>query len=411
MKRPRILPALAVLVTASAVIAGCGSSSSNSGASSSSKTLAKGKPITIGAVVDLSSTMKPFDGPALAAAELEAKKINAAGGVDGHKIVFTVENDKLQPALTRSDALNMVSKGVDILWVTCDVDFATPSTEVGIAAGKLTISPCTSTDQVGPKRFGSAGKLAFTFGSIAQDEGAALAQFAIHRGWKTADVVTDKALAYTIDDAQAFTKRFTQLGGKIVAQDTFTQGDHTIGSVANHILSQKAQVIDLSTFWSPAGDLPSFVSDVRSAGDMTPIVGPWSIDGTFWLSKNPKISTNIYHTAYSSIYGDDPSASVRQLDQEMTAEGQAPATGGYVLGAAAVQGIAKAIEEAGGSVNGEKLASIMQSWHDVSLIGGPVTFPSPEVHGVVGRPWRMIAVLNGKPRYIGMITASSPAGL
>jgi branched-chain amino acid transport system substrate-binding protein len=409
MKRPQILPVLAALVAASAVIAGCGSSSSNSRASGS--TLAKGAPITIGAVIDQSSTMKPFDGPALAAAEIEAKKINAAGGVDGHKIVFRVENDKLQPSLTRADALNMVSKGVDILWVTCDVDFATPSTEVGIAAGKLTISPCTSTDQVGPKRFGSAGKLAFTFGSIAQDEGAALAQFAIQRGWKTADVVTDKVLAYTIDDAQAFTKRFTQLGGKIVAQDTFTQGDNTIGSVANHILSQKAQVIDLSTIWSPAGDLPAFVSDVRSAGDMTPILGPWSIDGTFWLSHNPSISTNIFHTAYSSIYGDDPDPAVRALEQQLTAEGQAPATGGYVLGATAVQGIAKAIQEAGGSVNGDKLASIMQTWHNVSLIGGPVTFPSPQVHGVVGRPWRMIEVKNGKARFIGMIKATSPAGL
>ncbi len=131
--------------------------------------------------------MKAFDGPALAAAQQEVKKINAQGGVDGHKLVFDVENDQLKPAQTRSDALDLISKGANILWVTCDVDFATPSTEVGISSGKLTVSPCISTDQMGPKRFGSAGKLAFTFGSIAQDEGAALAQFAISKGWKTAD--------------------------------------------------------------------------------------------------------------------------------------------------------------------------------------------------------------------------------
>jgi branched-chain amino acid transport system substrate-binding protein len=414
MRRSRVLPVLTAVVVAGAVIAGCGSSSSNTtntGTSTSSSSTSSSKaPIIIGAAVDLTSTMKAFDGPALAAAELEVKKINAAGGVDGRKLVFEVENDKLVPAQTRSDALDLVSKGADILWVTCDVDFATPSTLVGLSAKLLTVSPCISTDQMGPKRFGPAGDLAFTFGSIAQDEGAALAQVAIQHGWKTADVVEDKAIAYTVDDAVAFAQRFKQLGGKVVNTFTFTQGDRTIGSVASKVVASKAQVIDLSTFWSPAGDLPSFLSDVRTAGDTTPIVGPWSIDGTFWLPNNPKISTNIWHTAYSSVYGDDPDAAVRSLESELTAEGQTPATGGFVLGAAAIDGIVDAIKQAGGSTNGAKLASIIEGYKNVPLIGGPVTYTN-QIHGVIGRPWRLIAVMNGKPKYVGMVKASSPAGL
>jgi branched-chain amino acid transport system substrate-binding protein len=418
MRRSRVVPALGALLAAGAIVAGCGSSSSNTSGSASSNTSSSasasatkstGKPILIGAAVDLSSTMKAFDGPALAAAQLEVKKVNAAGGVDGRKLVFAVENDQLKPAQTRSDALDLVSKGADILWVTCDVDFATPSTTVGISSKLLTVSPCTSTDQMGPKRFGPAGQLAFTFGSIAQDEGAALAEFAIKKGWKTAVVVTDKAIAYTVDDAQAFTQRFTQLGGKVVAQESFTQGDKTVGTVASKVASQKAQVIDLSEFWSPAGDLPAFLSDVRTTGDTTPIVGPWSIDGTFWLPSNPKISTNIWHTAYSSVYGDDPDANVQALAQQLAAEGQKPATGGFVLGAAAIDGIVQAIKQAGGSTDGAKLASIMESYKDVPLLGGPVTFTS-QVHGVTGRPWRMIEVMNGKPKFLEMFKASSPAG-
>lgn len=413
MRRSRVLSALGVLLAAGAVVAGCGSSSSSKSSGSSGATSAaksSGKPILIGAAVDLSSTMKAFDGPALAAAQAEVKKIDAAGGVDGRKLEFDVENDQLKPAQTRSDALSLVSKGANILWVTCDVDFATPSTEVGISSKLLTVAPCTSTDQMGPKRFGSLGKLAFTFGSIAQDEGAALAEFAIKKGWKTAAVVTDKALAYTVDDAQAFTKRFTQLGGKVVAQESFTQGDHTAGTVASKVASTKAQVIDLSEFWSPAGDLPAFVSDVRSAGDTTPIVGPWSIDGTFWLPSSPKISTNIWHTAYSSVYGDDPNSAVQTLEQQLAAEGQKPATGGFVLGAAAIDGIVEAIKQAGGSTDGAKLASVIEGFHNVPLLSGPVTF-TDQIHGVIGRPWRMIEVMNGKPKFLEMLKASSPAGL
>ena len=411
MRRSRVLPALAALVVAGAVIAGCGSSSTSSTSPSTGTTAAKSnKPIIIGAAVDLTSTMKAFDGPALNAAQLEVKKINAAGGVDGRRLVFDVENDKLVPAQTRADALDVLSKGANILWVTCDVDFATPSTEVGLTQKLLTVSPCISTDQMGPKRFGSAGDLAFTFGSIAQDEGAALAQFAISKGWKTADVVQDKAIAYTVDDAQAFTQRFTQLGGKVVGSFTFTQGDHTVGNVASKVVAQKAQVIDLSTFWSPAGDLPAFLSDVRTVGDTTPIVGPWSIDGTFWLPSSPKISTNMWHTAYSSVYGDDPNAAVRSLEAQLKAEGQSPATGGFVLGAAAIDGIAAAIKQAHGSTDGATLAKIIEGYKNVPLLGGPVTYTN-QIHGVIGRPWRMIEVMNGKPKFIGMLKASSPAGL
>ena len=398
--------ALLAVGAAAITVAACGSSaSSNSSASSSSK-----KPIVIGAAIDLSNTMKFFDGPAAAAAAAEVKKINAEGGVDGRKLEFTVLNDQLNPATTRADALAQVSKGADILWVTCDVDWATPSTEVGISKGLLTISPCIGTDQMGPKRFGSLGKLAFSYGNVAQDEGAAFAQLAIKNGWKTADVITDKSIVFEVNDCQAFTKRFTQLGGRIVAQDSFTQGDHTVGSVASKVNGQKADAVALCTYSSPAGDLPAFVSDLRSLGNQTPIVGPWSLDGSFWFPKSPKIANNLWWVTYASVFGDDPNPVVRALEQQLSASGNAPATGGFVTGAAAIDGIVAAIKQAGGSTDGAKLASIMQNFHDLPTISGSVSF-SPSLHSVFGREYRIIHVVNGKPKFVGLITATSPANI
>jgi branched-chain amino acid transport system substrate-binding protein len=352
--------------------------------------------------------MKPFDGPAAAAAQLEVNKINAAGGVDGHKLVFSVLNDQLNPATTRADALAQVSKGANVLWVTCDVDWATPSTEVGISHGLLTVAPCIGTDQMGPKRFGSQGSLAFSYGNVAQDEGAAYAELAIKKGWKTADVVTDKSIVYEVNNCQAFMKRFTELGGKIVAQDSFTQGDHTVGSVASKVNGQKAATVALCTYPSPAGDLPAFVSDLRSLGNQTPIVGPWSLDGAFWLPKSPKISNNIWFVDYASVYGDDPSSAVRSLEQQLTTTGNPPATGGFVAGAAAIDGIVAAIKQAGGSTDGAKLASIMQNFHNLPTVSGDVSFSS-SLHSVYGRTYRIIEVSNGKSKYVGTIKATSPA--
>lgn len=404
--RTRWIATLAALAATAIAVTGCGSSSSSGAGSGSSGTLAKGAPIVIGAAIDFSNLMAPTDDPAFYAAELEAKRINASGGVDGHKIEFLHANTQNSPALTRSTALNFIAKHVDILWVTCDVDFGTPSIEVGLSAKLLTISPCIGTDQMGPQRFGSAGKLAFTYGNVAQDEGAADARIALKQGWKTADVLTDKQIAYNVDTCQAFISKYEQLGGKVIFQRTWVQGDHTIGSIASQVMGTHPDVIQACTTGSP--DISTFLTDIRSAGNMTPLLAPWSLDGTWWMPKNPSIATNVWTDSYASIYGDDPSAAVRQMVSELTAEGHAPTSGGFVAGASAVDGIVAAIKQAGGSVNGEKLASIMQKFHDLPTISGPVSF-SPQLHAVYGRPYRVLEVVHRRGKFKYLITSGGLA--
>jgi branched-chain amino acid transport system substrate-binding protein len=406
---------LATVTVAAVIVAGCGSSSSSSTSASSaasssisSSSSSTGKPIVIGAAIDFTALMAPTDDPALYGAEIEAKKINAQGGVDGRKFAFAVSNTQNQPALTRSSALNLVSKGADIVWVTCDVDFGTPSIEVGLASKLLTVAPCIGTDQMGPKRFGSEGALAFSFGNVAQDEGAADAQIAIKQGWKTADVVTDKQIVYNVDTCEAFTNKFKSLGGTVISQQTWTQGDHTIGNVATRVNASHPAVIQICTTGAP--DISTFLSDVRSAGNMTPLLAPWSLDGTWWMPKNPKISTNVWTDSYASIYGDDPSAAVKAMIAQLTAEGHPPTTGGFVTGAAAIDAIAAAIKQAGGSTDGAKLASIIQGFHNLPTISGPVSF-SAQFHTVFGRDYRVLEVTGDKGHFKYLISAGGLAPL
>jgi branched-chain amino acid transport system substrate-binding protein len=397
---------LVALSVAALVLAACGSSSNSSASSSGAP--AKGKPIVIGAAIDFTALMAPTDDPALYGAQVEANKINAAGGVDGHKIVFDVANTQLKPDQTRADALNLVSKGANIVWVTCDVDFSTPSIEVGLANKLLTVSPCIGTDQMGPKRFGSEGQLAFSFGNVAQDEGAADAQIAIKQGWKTADVVTDKQIVYNVDVCEAFINKYKSLGGKIASTQTWTQGDHTIGDVASRVNSTHPAVIQVCTTGAP--DVSTFLTDLRSAANMTPLLAPWSLDGTWWMPKSPNVSTNVWTDSYASIYGDDPSAAVRQMIAQLSAEGHAPTTGGFVTGAAAIDGIVAAIRQAGGSLNGAKLASIIQTFHDLPTISGPVSF-SAQFHTVFGRTYRVLEVVHGKGHFKYLISSGGLASL
>jgi branched-chain amino acid transport system substrate-binding protein len=406
--RRRWTVALCALAVLAAVLAGCGSSSSSSSSSASSGGSSNGKPILIGAPIDKTAVMAPTDDPALYGAQIEANKINAQGGVDGHKIVFDVANTQLKPDQTRADALNLVSKGANVLWVTCDVDFATPSIEVGLASKLLTMAPCIGTDQMGPKRFGSEGALAFSFGNVAQDEGAADAQIAIKQGWKTADVVSDKQIVYNQNVCQAFANKFQSLGGKVISTQTWTQGDHTIANVASRVNATHPAVIQICTTAAP--DVSTFLSDVRSTGNTTPMLAPWSLDGTYWMPKDPKISTNFWTDSFASIYGDDPDSRVKAMIAQLTAEGHPPTTGGFVTGAAAIDGIVAAIKQSGGSLDGAKLAAIMQSFKDLPTISGNVTF-SPVLHTVFGRAYRVLKVTNDKGHFQYLIKAGGLAQL
>ena len=399
------LAVIATMVLALLAVAGCGDDDDDDGGGGGGEATAEKGPITIGAAVDQTKLMKFFDGPALTAAQIQADQVNAEGGVNGRNIEFKVQNTRLDPARTKAAAVDLIDQGADVMWVTCDVDWATPSTQEGIQAGLLTVAPCIGTDQMGPKRFGDAGRLAFSYGNVAQDEGAALAELANEKGWKTANVVTDKAIVYTQNVCQAFKQRFEELGGKIASEESFTEGDGTINNVVSSVNDSKADTIAICA--TTQQDLPAFVSGVRGGGNTTPIMGPWSIDGSFWLPKSKSVADNIYVITYASVYGDDPDPAVRDLIAKMKKAGQPPATGGFVTGAAAVDGLVEAIKDNGGATDGEKLADTTEGFSGLATVSGDVSF-SPEFHSAFGREYRVIEIQNGKPRFTGTVEAGEP---
>jgi branched-chain amino acid transport system substrate-binding protein len=399
MKRWRTWAVLAALAVGAAVTIGVTTASGSGNA--------KG-PIIIGASMDLSGQMTPFDDPALTSAKLEIAKINAHGGVMGRKLqLISCDTQNSKPDVSNSCSANLISKGAVIGFVTCDVDFATPAILPFLNKKMLTLAPCIGTDQMGPKRFGAKGKLAFSIGNVAQDEGAAMAEFAFKvKHWKTAITVTDNLTVYFKEIPQAFAVRFKQLGGKIVDQESYTTGDKTIQNVVSRVNSHKADVIVTGDIFA---DYTAEVAGIRSLGNNTPILNSWAGDGTFWYPKSPKVS-NYWYVTYASVFGDDPSPQVRALIGQMTKIHKAPATGGFVTGAATIDAIAAAIRQAHGSTDGATLAARFEKFHGLPTISGGISF-SPALHTVFHRAYRVMNVTNGKPKFVRLFTASSPAKL
>ena len=328
-----LLALLGAAVAVAALVATSG------GRAASAKVSAK-KPLVIGWAYDKAGQMAPFDNPALAAAKIRVKQLNARGGAAGHKFVIkTCDTQNNNASKAKSCALSLLGQGATILFTTCDVDYATPVAQEAIKRGKLAISTCIGTDQMGPKRFGKQGKLAFSFGNVAQDEGSAMAEYAHKRGWKTAGLATNTLLVYFKNVVQAFDKRFRQLGGKIVDRESYATGSNNVNAAVTRLNSHKAAVYVTSTAF---GELPAFVSGLRSLRNKTPILNSWAGDGTYLLPKNPKV-TNYYFVTYASVFGDDPSKDVRKMIAALKKAGATPFTGGFLGGADTIDGLAIAM--------------------------------------------------------------------
>jgi branched-chain amino acid transport system substrate-binding protein len=359
----------------------------------------KASPITIGWAFDSKGSMAPFDGPALAAAQLRIKQWNAKGGVNGRQLqIKTCDTQGNKPAVAKACALKLLSGGANIIFTTCDVDLAAPVVQEAINRGVLAIAPCIGTDQMGPKRFGPKGKLAFSFGNVAQDEGSAMAQYAYAKGWRSAALATDGVIVYFKNVVQAFKVRFQQLGGKIVDQETYhSLGGNDVNNAVSRLNNVKADVVVTSTAGA-FGALSTLISGMRSAGNDTPVLNSWAGDGVYWLPKSPPV-TNYYFLTYASIFGDDPNPAVNKLAKQVKA-----GTGGFITGSAAIDGVVTAIRRSHGSTNGATLAATLQKFKGVPTLSGKVSF-SAKLHSVFGRQYRVIKIQNNKARLVGTVVA------
>jgi branched-chain amino acid transport system substrate-binding protein len=362
------------------------------------------KTVVIGWAFDGKGNMAAYDGPALVTARQRVTQVNKGPGVDLQ--IKTCDTQGNKPAIAKACAAKLLGQGADVIFTTCDVDYAAPVIQESINRGKLTLATCIGTDQMGPKRFGAKGRLAFSFGNAAQDEGSAMAEFAWKKGWRNASLATDTVIVYFKNVVQAFKARWQQLGGKIATEETYQSAGGSPASwqnVVTRLNAKQADVIVTSTA-PPFGAQVPIMNGLRTLGNDTPILNSWAGDGSYWYPKDPQVS-NYYYVTFASAFGDDPVPAVRALAKRNAAAiAKAGSTGAYVTGPAAIDGLVLAIKRAGGSTNGHALAAQMEKFKKVPTLSGLVSF-SKTLHTVFGRQYRVIRVQNNVPKVVTTVKA------
>lgn len=358
-------------------------------------------PILIGAAIGQTGFMNPYDGPPAQAAQIAIDEINKSGGLLGQQLKLEIADTHSDINQGGSAAIKLLDKGAKLLIVSCDFDFGGSAALEAQKRGVLAFSTCAASTKFGPQ---GIGPLAFTMATAAPAQAAILAEWAYNkRKWRTAYTLTDTSIDVEKQTCAAFKTRFTQLGGKLLGEDTFQQGDASIASQITRMkgLKQKLDVLALCSY-QPGG--AKALRQIRAAGIKVPMVSSEDWDGSYWQDAVPNVS-DVFFVTYGSIFGDDPDPQVNRIFNLMKKQGHPAPTAHALTGYAAIQAYAIAVRRAK-SLDSNALRIQLEKFKNVPLIVGPTTFTA-KYHIQFYRSMRLIQVQKAKDKVVGIFRAKS----
>jgi branched-chain amino acid transport system substrate-binding protein len=241
------------------------------------KALAEEKELIIGGALSLTGIQAPLDVPGLKGAQVAVDYLNSKGGILGRKVKFINLDGKSDPVTVGNVIVQLIQKGAELVVAPCDFDFGGPASREAQKAGMVGISTCASSPLYSSYALGDKQ---FTLSMWNSTMGAAAAEYAYEvKGWKTAYVVTDTFIDYTTSLSELFIKAFEMYGGKVFAEDKYTQGDLDFSAQLARIqaLKEKPDLLYISSYMP---DLGAIIRAIREVGINTPIMGGDSYDDT-----------------------------------------------------------------------------------------------------------------------------------
>jgi len=336
----------AILLTLTLVVglvAGC-SSQKTSDANQAPKEAAS--EVKIGINYELSGAVASYGEASVDGIMMAFDEINAAGGIDGKKIVPIKVDNKSDAAESTSLATRLMTKDgvIAILGPATSGNFmaAIPvatSNKVPIISASATADKGVTTDASG-----KVNEYVFRLCFNDSFQGVTMANFALDNLKKTkAVIIQDKSSDYADGLAKNFVERFEAAGGKIVAQEGYVTKDKDFNSILTKIKGLDFDVIFLPGYYQEAGLV---IKQARALGIKAPILGADGFDSPVLLELAGATALNdVYFSNHYSSLDQDPMVQdfIKAYKQKYNKDPNAFHALGYDLG----KYIADAIKRAG----------------------------------------------------------------
>lgn len=323
----------------------------------SGSTSGDGEKIIIGAALCQTGIQAPLDEPALRGAQLAVDELNAKGGILGKQVELLNMDGKSDPVTVGNVAKQMIDKGAVAIIAPSDFDFGGPASREAQNAGVVGISPCASSPLYGSAALGDKQ---FTMSMWNTTMGAATAEYAYGKGYKSAYVITDDFIDYTKSLSRYFIVRYKELGGEVIFEDSYTQGQADVSAQLARIkaLPKQPDCIYVSSYMP---DLALIIRTLRESGIDVPIIGGDSYDDpALFEALGAQYGNDIVfdtHGYLSDAANPNYGAFATSYEAKF---GAAPDAVWIMPGYDVVMLLARAMEEAG-TTDGAKVAKAMET--------------------------------------------------
>ena len=366
--------------------------------------LAQDDKILLGGALCLTGVQAPLDTPGFRGAQVAVKALNDAGGVLGKPVEFINLDGKSDPVVVGNAAVELIEQGADAIIAPCDFDFGGPASREAQEAGLVGISTCASDPLYSSW---SLGDKQFTLSMWNTTMGATAAEYAVNeRGWKTAYVVTDQFIAYTKSLSKYFVEHFQTLGGEIILEDTYTNGDNDFSAQLARLqaLEEKPDVIFISSYGQ---DIGMIIRSLREVGYDAPVLGGDSYDDPAMIeSLGEKIGNDIYFVTHTWMGPEAHPDMPKFIELYTEMFNEPPDTSFVATGWDTVMLLAQAMEAAG-TTEGEALATALEE-NDFKLLTGDLSYRSAEEGHAPDKAAVLVEIKDGKPAFLGWRLPENP---
>jgi branched-chain amino acid transport system substrate-binding protein len=355
---------LALAALLAIVASACSNEDDGGGAATGSATADE---YVIGYAAALTGGLAPFDTPFKDGLEVAVQLLNDQGGIDGSiPIRLEIKDMKSDAALASQVAQELIDSGVDMLITACDVDLSIASGTVAQAAEIPAISSCSTTPTVPI----AVGDYMFLVSMGDNAQAAVDADYAVDQGWQTAYLLGSPDTGYTAKMPEYFRVAFTDRGGEIAGEDTFSVGATDFSAQVAKIAQQDPPP---DVIFTPAyvPDIGVFLKQLRASGIDIPVLGTDGADSSLLVEVGGDAADGMIFTSHGIV---EPGSTMEQFYSDYEAiKGSPPESNFAALGGDAVAVIDAAVTAAG-STDPAAVRDALASLEDVEGVTGPLTY-------------------------------------
>jgi branched-chain amino acid transport system substrate-binding protein len=321
-------------------------------------------PILVGYYGDLSGRTSSFGQSTKNGVEMAADEINKAGGLNGRQIQIITEDDQGEPNKAATVVTKLINqdKVVAILGEVASSNSLAAAPKAQEAKIPM-ISPSSTNPAVT-----QVGDYIFRVCFIDPFQGEVMAKFAAtNLKAKRAAILYDFNSDYSRGLYEFFKRSFTKLGGEVVTERSYTQGDRDFSGQLTAIRAANVDVIYVPDYY---GEVGVIANQTKQLGIKAPLLGGDGWDAPqLWQLGGASLNGDYISNHYSV---DDPSPAIRKFVSDYQARYKVQPDALAALGYDSMKVLADAITRASGT-DSAKLRDAIAATKNFAGVTGLIT--------------------------------------